>query len=194
MVLLDKNTLTNHLNADLSMIAEEISSQATVISTEEMAELGQLLQQSKRLFVIGAGRTGLMMKAAAMRFMHLGYTVHVVGETTTPAIAEGDLLLAASGSGTTSSIVKAAEKAHAAGAIVAVLSTTKESPLAAIAKTLLIIPAAQKQDFHGAVSGQYAGSLFEQTVLVVMDALFQSMCTVSGTPPEVMWKLHANME
>jgi 6-phospho-3-hexuloisomerase len=46
---------------------------------------------------------------AAMRFMHLGYTVFI-GETNTPAILEGDLLVA-SGSGTTSSVVSSAEKA-----------------------------------------------------------------------------------
>jgi 6-phospho-3-hexuloisomerase len=46
---------------------------------------------------------------AAMRFMHLGYTVFIV--ETTPAILEGDLLLVASGSGTTSSVVSSAEKA-----------------------------------------------------------------------------------
>jgi 6-phospho-3-hexuloisomerase len=42
--------------------------------------------------------------------MHLGYTVFIVGETNTPAILEGDLLLVASGSGTTSSVVSSAEK------------------------------------------------------------------------------------
>lgn len=176
------------------MIMKENSRLAASISVVEMAELAQLLQQAKRIFVIGAGRTGLMMKAAAMRLMHLGLTVYVTGETTTPAIGEGDVLIAASGSGTTSSIVKAAEKAHTAGAVVAALSTTKQSPLAAVAQTVLVIPAAQKQDFHGSITQQYAGSLFEQSVLLVMDALFQTLWTLSGTPPEVMWKLHANME
>jgi 6-phospho-3-hexuloisomerase len=45
---------------------------------------------------------------AAMRFMHLGI-LFIVGETNTPAILEGDLLLVASGSGTTSSVVSSAE-------------------------------------------------------------------------------------
>ena len=43
-------------------------------------------------------------KMAAMRLMHLGLTVHVVGETTAPAIRSNDLLLAASGSGTTAGV------------------------------------------------------------------------------------------
>jgi 6-phospho-3-hexuloisomerase len=56
-----------------------------------------------------AGKERTCIKMAAMRFMHLGYTVFIVGETNTPAILEGDLLLVASGSGTTSSVVSSAD-------------------------------------------------------------------------------------
>ena len=52
---------------------------------------------------------------AAMRLMHLGLTVHIAGDTTTPAITSGDLLLVASGSGTTSGVVKSAETARKPG-------------------------------------------------------------------------------
>lgn len=190
----DKSALAERLRADLPMILEENTRLAQKIAIDELAMLALLLQQAKRIFVIGAGRTGLMMKAIAMRFMHLGLHVHVVGETTTPAIQEGDLLLAASGSGTTSAIVKAAEKAHSVGAGVAVLSTTNVSPLANVAQLVVIIPAAQKEDFHGAISEQYAGSLFEQNVLFVGDAVFQTLWKFSDIPAEVMWKQHANME
>lgn len=190
----DKSALAEHLRADLPMILDENTRLANKMAIDEMANLALMLQQAKRIFVTGAGRTGLMMKAVAMRLMHLGLNVYVVGETTTPAIQEGDLLLAASGSGTTSAIVKAAEKAHAVGAGIAVLSTTNESPLAEVAQLVVIIPAAQKQDFHGAISEQYAGSLFEQSVLFVGDAVFQALWKLSDIPAEVMWKQHANME
>jgi len=190
----DKSALAERLRADLPMILDENTRLANKMAIDEMANLALMLQQAKRIFVTGAGRTGLMMKAVAMRLMHLGLNVYVVGETTTPAIQEGDLLLAASGSGTTSAIVKAAEKAHAAGAGIAVLSTTNESPLAEVAQLVVIIPAAQKKDFHGAISEQYAGSLFEQSVLFVGDAVFQALWKLSDIPAEVMWKQHANME
>jgi len=190
----DKIALAERLRADLPMIIEENTRLAGRIAIDEIAILATMIQQAKRIFVIGAGRTGLMMKAVAMRLMHLGLNVYVVGETTTPAIQEGDLLLAASGSGTTSTIVKAAEKAHDMGAGIVALSTTHTSPLANVAQLVLIIPAAQKQDFHGAVSEQYAGSLFEQSVLFVGDAVFQTLWKVSQLSPEEMWKQHANME
>lgn len=190
----DKSALAARLRADLPMIIEENNRLVSNIAVDEIVLLALMIQQAKRIFVIGAGRTGLMMKAVAMRLMHLGLNVHVVGETTTPAIQEGDLLLAASGSGTTSAIVKAAEKAHGVGAGIAALSTTNTSPLANVAQLVLVIPAAQKQDFHGAISAQYAGSLFEQSVLFVGDAVFQTLWKMSQLSPEEMWKQHANME
>lgn len=153
-----------------------------------------LIQQANRVFVVGAGRTGLALKAAAMRLMHLGLTVFVVGETTTPAIATGDLLLAGSGSGTTSTIVKAAEKAASVGAQVVAISTTTESPLAALATLVVVLPAAQKQDHGGTLSQQYAGSLFEQSVLLLTDAIFQTLWALDGTPAQELWKRHANLE
>jgi hypothetical protein len=59
-----------------------------------------MILAANRVFVVGAGRTGLALKMAAMRLMHLGLVVHVAGEVTSPAIGRCDLLLVASGSGT----------------------------------------------------------------------------------------------
>ncbi len=47
------------------------------------------LRLADRIFVVGAGRSGLVLKTAALRLMHLGLTVQVVGETTAPAIRAG---------------------------------------------------------------------------------------------------------
>ncbi|MBO3269593.1 MULTISPECIES: 6-phospho-3-hexuloisomerase [Hymenobacter] len=183
-------TLHNHLE----QIIRENQQLAEKLDFDQVAAILPLLQQANRVFVVGAGRTGLALKAAAMRLMHLGLTVFVVGETTTPAIGSGDVLLAGSGSGTTSSIVKAAEKAAAAGARVVAISTTTSSPLAALATHVAVLPAAQKQDHGGEISAQYAGSLFEQSVLLLLDAIFQTLWGLDGTPAEELWKRHANLE
>lgn len=182
------------LQANLAHILHENQQLANNLPLLKAAALIPILQQAPRIFVIGAGRSGLAMKAAAMRLMHLGCTTFVVGETTTPAIRSGDLLLAASGSGTTSTIVNAAKKAAAAGATIITLTTTSQSPLANLSTHVLIIPAAQKQDFHGTLSQQYAGSLFEQFLLLFMDAVFQTLWAQDGTPAEELWTRHANLE
>jgi 6-phospho-3-hexuloisomerase len=186
--------LTGDIQGNLKMILEENQKLASQIDFDQIAGLIPFIQNADRIFITGAGRTGLALKAAAMRLMHLGFTVFVVGETTTPAIGKNDLLIAGSGSGTTGSIVKAAEKAVSAGANVIALSTTPESPLAALSNRVAILPAAQKQDHGGSISKQYAGSLFEQSVLLVTDALIQTLWKLDGTPAEELWKRHANIE
>lgn len=160
----------------------------------EVAALITAIKNADRIFIIAAGRSGFSMRSAAMRLMHLGLHVFFVGDTTTPAIAKGDLLIAASGSGTTGTIVRAAEKSVSVGATVVALSTNASSPLAAVAKHVILIPAAAKQDHGGELSTQYAGSLFEQFLLLLLDTVFQTLWKMEGTPAEELWKRHANME
>jgi len=152
------------------------------------------LQRANRIFVLGAGRSGLALRMTAMRLMHLGLTVHVVGETTTPAITSGDVLLVASGSGTTSAIVRAAEIATAAGAEIVAITTAPASVLGRLAAVSIIIPAAQKQDHGATLSIQYSGGLFEQIVLLVGDAIFHALWKASGASAEELWPRHANLE
>lgn len=188
------NSTDATLHANMQLIIEENRRIADNINYEELATILPSIQSAERIFLIGAGRTGLALKAATMRLMHLGLTVFVVGETTTPAIKEGDLLIAASGSGTTSSIVKAAEKAMSVGAEVIALTTTAVSPLADLASKIVVIPAAQKQDHGKSVSEQYAGSLFEQFIFLITDAIFQTLWEIDGAPAEELWTRHANLE
>lgn len=182
------------IQTNLQLILEENRQLAAKLPYDQVAAILPFITQAERIFVIGAGRSGLSLRSAAMRLMHLGLTVFVAGETTTPAIKKGDLLIAASGSGTTSSIVTAAKKAVDAGAQVIAFSTTDQSPLAELAIKLVIVPAQQKQDHGGTVSKQYAGSLFEQFILLMTDAIFQTLWKLDGTPAEELWKRHANLE
>ena len=163
-------------------------------SDSSLDDAGALLASAPRVFVLGAGRSGLALKMTAMRLMHLGLDVHVVGEVTSPAITAGDVLLVASGSGTTGAIVRAAETAHGVGASILALTTAPESPLGRLAAVTVVIPAAAKQDHAGQVSAQYSGGLFEQSVLLVGDAIFHALWQASGATAEQLWPRHANLE
>ncbi|NRD25051.1 6-phospho-3-hexuloisomerase [Frigoribacterium sp. VKM Ac-2836] len=160
----------------------------------QLDAFADLIDDAERVFVHGAGRSGLALRMTAMRLMHLGLEVHVVGEVTTPAIADGDVLLTASGSGTTSGIVAAARTAVDAGARVAAITTAADSPLADLAEAVLVVPAADKQDRSGAASAQYAGGLFEQTVVLLGDAVFHALWKRSGADADELWPRHANLE
>ena len=152
------------------------------------------LHAAKSVFVLGAGRSGLALRMTAMRLMHLGLSVHVVGEVTTPAIGRGDVLLAASGSGTTEAIVRSAKTAIDVGAIVITLTTATNSPLAGLSSVLVEVPAAEKLDRAATKSVQYAGSLFEQAVVTIGDAFFHSLWLRSGRSADDLWPRHANLE
>ena len=201
--IVNPTTSATHAGADdivrnLSLVREEISGTVAKIDEEQVARLARYLREtgrnSGRVFAAGAGRSGLVLRMAAMRLMHLGLTVHVAGDTTTPAINSGDLLLVASGSGTTSGVVKAAETAAKTGAHIAAFTTNPDSPLAALADAVVVIPAAQKTDHGKSVSSQYAGSLFEQALFLVTEAIFQSLWDKDPQPAEELWLRHANLE
>lgn len=185
---------TRTVASNLALVQNEIATAVAGIDDRQLAVLAIHLQSASRVFTAGAGRSGLVLRMAAMRLMHLGLTVHVAGDTTTPAIGSGDLLLLASGSGSTPGVVKAAETAASVGARIAVITTNAGSPLAAHADALVLIPAAQKTDHGSSVSGQYSGSLFEQVLFIATESVFQTLWDESDEPAERLWLSHANLE
>jgi len=181
-------------STSLRLIAKELDALLVTIDDDELEHLADLVGTAERVFVHGAGRSGLALRMTAMRLMHLGLTAHVVGEVTTPAIGSRDVLLVASGSGTTSGIVAAATTADSVGARIAAITTARVSPLAALADAVVIVPAAAKLDRSGTASEQYAGSLFEQAVELIGDAVFHSLWKRSGQSADDLWPRHANIE
>lgn len=190
--------MTAVISADaLRLIGEELRVVTSALTAGQAAQIGEaaeVLRSARRVFVVGAGRSGLALRMTGMRLMHLGLAVHIVGDATTPAIARGDVLLAASGSGTTGGVVRAAESSVAAGARVVAITTDAVSPLAAASVVTIVVPAAGKLDRSGATSAQYAGSLFEQAVIVIGDAMFHALWIESGDSADDLWPRHANLE
>ena len=191
------STANLSVSDSLELFAQETAAvieELSATSAEAFGNVSEMLRSAENVFFLGAGRSGLALKMTAMRFMHLGLNVHVVGEVTTPAITAGDVLFVASGSGTTGLIVRAATTALAAGAQVIALTTAPDSPLGQMASVTIVIPAAQKHDRGGSLSQQYAGGLFEQTTVLLGDALFHSMWKQSGHSADDIWPRHANLE
>ena len=175
----------------------ELGELGTLLSTLEKDEVKsavELIAKAERIFTFGAGRSGLALRMAAMRLMHLGLRVHVAGETTAPAIAAGDLLIVASASGTSASAVHAAQVASDAGAKVLAITAGPGSALLSLSSARILLKAATKNQYGERASQQYAGSLFEQGVLLLFDAIFHGMWQAGGVPAEELMKRHANLE
>lgn len=173
----------------LTAILGELASVAAGVDRREMARLVEVISGANRLFVTGMGRSGLMCRALAMRLMHLRLEVFVVGETTTPAIRKGDLLLCCSRYGRSRSLKTYIEKAHETGAKAAVITMTLRSPLARQADDVFLIPVAE-----GGASRQPLGTIFEQSLLLYCDALVLLAMKRLGVSERDMAEQHTQLE
>ena len=173
----------------LTAILAELARVAADVDRGEMDRLLDVMQGGKRLFVAGIGRSGLMARGLAMRLMHLQFDVHVVGETTTPSIRRGDLLLCCSRYGRSRTLNTYVEKAHEAGAEAALITMTAKSPLARRADHVFVIPIAA-----GGKSRQPLGTIFEQSLLVYCDALVLLAMKRLGITEKDMAKQHTQLE
>jgi len=185
-------------------IAEEVLEVSNDLSAEQVDGFIQELLKSKRIFVIGAGRSGLVARAFAMRLMHLGLDTFVIGETTTPALHAEDVLVAVSGSGETSLVVSAANIAKKIGAKLATVTSYPKSVLAMMSDFVVTLPGRTKtettSDFmHRELKGEYApvaplGTLFEIAALIFLDAVITGLMTALGKKEEDLRARHATIE
>ncbi len=189
-------------------ITEFIRKSIDIIKDEHVNQMIDKLvdayNKGSRILVMGAGRTGLVGKAFAMRLLHLGYNVAVLGETIVPRIRKEDLVIALSGSGRTRLIVTAAEAAKSIGAHVIAITSYADSPLARLADTLVLVPgrtkvAAEEDYFLRQIMGIHEplaplGTLFEDTLMVFLDGVIVELMRKLGKTEEDLMQVHANIE
>ena len=136
-----------------------------------------------------------MAKSFAMRLMHLGAEVFVVGETITPAIKGEDTLIVVSGSGKTKNVIWVAEKARELGCSVIAFTSNLESELAEVASSNVHIPAATKYRKEGEMESiQPLGSLFDQCMHLVFDSICLCFAELKKVEHSNAFKLHSNLE
>ena len=174
------------------LILDELAQTLKQVDTQEVARFMTQLLQSQNVFVTGKGRSGFVAQSFGMRLNQLGQHAHVVGETTTPAIQQGDCLVIVSGSGSTTHLRLLAEKAKEVGAHILLLSTVSDSPIGELAATTVVLPASTKHRAEG--SQQPLGSLFEQSAQVLLDSLVLEMQVQLDVTETTMQANHANLE
>jgi len=184
-----------NLNESRKIILQELNESLNNISEKESGEFLDRILESRRIFVIGAGRSMLMLQAFAKRLRHLGKESYVVGETVTPAIGKGDLLVAASGSGKTSGVINIVKQAGKYKTDVVFITASPSPSLKKMVNLIVIIPGAiSSHSSTKPASRQLMASLFEQTLLLFCDTVclvLKDRLKVSETQ---MRKSHANLE
>lgn len=174
-------------------ILREITSVTAAVSADGVENLAARLRDARRVFVTGAGRSGLVAKMFAVRLSQMGLAASVAGEPAVLPVGPRDLLVAVSGSGETSVTCHFAEVAKAAGAEVAAVTGDTDTKIAQLADTALVVPGKVKTGI-GSPSIQMPGTLFEQATLLVLDAVVIRLCELTGESIESMKNRHTNLE
>lgn len=190
----------------MRLMASKIRSTANHLRDEEIDAFIQEILAADRIYVMGAGRSGLVAKAFAMRLMHIGFTAFVVGETITPAMRQNDLLVIFSGSGRTKTIADIAETAEEIGGRIALITSNRESRIGKLADAMVIIEN-QRDEIRDEtaefevrqMTGEHKsfaplGTLFETASMVFADACISQLMEVSMVDENELKNRHANIE
>lgn len=178
----------------LTKIAAEQAEVFGKVDEEQAARLVSMILEAKAVYCAGVGRSGYMIRAFCMRLMHLGLRAYMVGDTEAPGAAAGDLLIVGSGSGETESLKAYAGKAKKLGMKLAAVTGFSGSALGRMADAVLVIPAPSPKVQGGPASSQPMANLFEQSLLVVLDAVTIEIMEQKGMDSDAMFANHANLE
>ncbi len=151
---------------------------------------------ARTVVVFGGGREGLQIRGLAMRLFHLGRAVAVVGDMTTPPVGPGDLFLVTVGPGEISTALALMGVAKAAGAEILLLTAQPQGRCAALADSVLVIPAQTMANDQGAsaISVLPMGSLYEGALYVLFEVMVLKLRELLAVTPEVMRGNHTNLE
>jgi 3-hexulose-6-phosphate synthase/6-phospho-3-hexuloisomerase len=192
-----------NVKSSVRNIISEISSVMEEIDENIVEEVISEILKANKIFIVGAGRSGLVGKAFAMRLMQIGFRVYVVGETITPSMEEGDLLIAISNSGETKSVCLASQIAMTIKGNIVGITSNKNSRLAKKATKSIIIDTKHRTDptrfvqkgFHNEVpSFAPLGTLFEVSTFLFFEGLIGSIMERTNRREEDLKKMHSVLE
>jgi 6-phospho-3-hexuloisomerase/3-hexulose-6-phosphate synthase/6-phospho-3-hexuloisomerase len=173
------------------LILDKLTSILAATDDSYDAKLVNLLDNAKRIFISGAGRSKLVGNFFAMRLVHSGYDVSVVGEIVTPSIKSGDLLVIISGSGETEQLIAFTKSARKVGANIILISAKASSTIGDMSDAVFQIGSS---DQYSKVLGMPMGTVFELSTLIFLEATISHVIHEKGIPEEIMRERHANLE
>lgn len=156
------------------------------IKPEQTTQLIERIRDAPRIVVYGAGRMGLAGRGFAMRLRHLDKEAYFWGDTTLPDFGQGDLMIAASGSGYTRTVRTLLEIARDARVTTAVITNDTTSPAARLANVIVELPKIESVQPMTTLNEQCCALLFDSLVLDLMEVL----CYTAA----MMKEQHTNLE
>jgi 6-phospho-3-hexuloisomerase len=175
----------------MEQMAESIRKTVSLLDRAQISAFFQRMLAANRVYVAGAGRSGLIARAFAMRLLHLGFDVYVVGETVTPALKPGDTMVVFSGSGETHSMATFCKTVRELGGFICLITASPDSTMSRIADCVVNLgdlTGYYRGDMSSfevrQMTGQYRsaasafaplGTMFETLALVFSDAVISAL-------------------
>ncbi|HEX16880.1 MAG TPA: 6-phospho-3-hexuloisomerase [Thermoplasmatales archaeon] len=162
------------------------------LDDDKIEDICKEFLKARRIFLYGAGRSGLVAKAFAIRLVHLGLQAYVIGETITPPVREEDLVVVISGSGETIPSVMTADIAKRMGARLIAITSKRDSKIARRAD----LPVILSVDLEDKDRSKLAplGTIFEASSWIFLDGLIARLMEMKGEDEERMKERHATLQ
>lgn len=193
-----------NIQSNIITILKELEHNAQFLNNESLTEFLHLLLHARKhhIFLAGAGRSGIFLRAFSNRLMHLGYSVSNVGEITSPHSRPDDLLVIGSGSGETGSLVSLVQKAKRNQVKIILITMDRNSTIAKLADCIVVLPGVSPKLSHETQNDseknfssiQFGASAFEQMCMLTYDAVIMELKNKLGKNADDMFALHADFE
>ena len=169
-----------------------------LLATVSKGGIDQLIKEidnASKVFCAAQGRSGYILRCFCMRLMQLGYPSFFVGETITPRIGTGDVLIVLSGSGQTTLTHEWVRAARRRGATTFGVIGVQDSPIGkALDYNLSLRPGSRLESSKEFCSIQPPGSLFEQAAFVLLETVVLALYQRQGSDGQALLERHANLE
>jgi 6-phospho-3-hexuloisomerase len=175
-----------------SSILKEISGSFSQIDVSETKKLIERIKLARRVFFVGAGRSKVMLAAFCMRLNQLGIESYIAGNIPCPPAGKGDLVIAASGSCETPSIMAILKRLKKLDIDIFLFTASPDTAIHAVADTIMRIQAPYTLSGNEGTSRQLMRTLFEQTVFIIGETIVEELS--ADTPVEEIVTKHTNLE
>lgn len=155
-----------------------------------------MIVAARRIVVFGGGREKLQIMGFAMRLFHMGLSVAVEGDMTTPPVSNGDLFIVTVGPGEISTALALVGVAKSAGAKILVITAQPTGRAAQLADKVLYLPAQTMANDEGEkrTSVLPMGSLYEGALFVLFEVMILQLIDRLKISPQTMRANHTNLE
>lgn len=155
---------------------------------DAIKETTESILAADNVFVYGAGRSGMIGRAFAMRLVQLNLKCFFIGESTTPIVTSRDIVIILSRTGETYSALQTANIVRRLGTKLVVITGRKGSKLSHVGNIvhhLTLGPGDKKSKLAP------LGTVFEITALLFLDCIVAELMSRMGESEETMMSRHA---